>query len=156
MSWIAGIDFSSFHVDVVLIEEDDTRPPVWHRTSLAGVDAFDRCRRLQGDLLGEHQWDDVLAVGIEEPRGHNPGVLYRVQGAVLAHIPCWILAVPWVPSEWRKAVGLPGNASKSDVAGWALGQPDAQVWRPGTPQDAFDAYAIATATRRAITVEAAA
>lgn len=168
MSAIAGIDFSTHAVDVVLLDENDVEPPVWHRYELTGANAFDRAR--QARFLPT-VWDDVLAVGIEDPRGYNAGALYRVQGAVLARIPAATLVHPLVPSQWRKLVGLPGNASKADVAAHAVSlHKEAEYahymqWRdwqscelhdefytpPDWPQDALDAYCIALATRSLLT-----
>jgi hypothetical protein len=145
---IAGIDYSTRAVDVVLLDEDSDAA-TWHRFELTGQDAFDRSRGVGAVVPGRAStfWDDVLAVGIEDPRGYNAGSLYRVQGAILARIPQHKLVHPLIPSHWRKTVGLAGNASKDDVATWAtweggLGQ-KAVFW----PQDATDAWCIALATR---------
>lgn len=167
MSVVAGIDFSTRAVDIVFLDENNVEPPTWYRYELSGANAFDRAR--QAKLLPA-VWNDVLAVGIEDPRGHNAGALYRVQGAILARIPGSVLVQPWIPSQWRKAVGLPGNASKADVAARAMAlHKDAEYahhmqWRdwqscelhnefytpPDWSQDAFDAFCIALATQKAI------
>jgi hypothetical protein len=143
---IAGIDYSTRAVDVVLLDEESDAA-TWHRFELQGDNAFDRARSVRRAMWGWNGWDDCLAVGIEDPRGYNAGSLYRVQGAILSRIPILTLVHPLVPSHWRKTVGLPGNASKADVAEWA-------TWKGGLgakavfwPQDACDAYAIAVATR---------
>lgn len=177
MSWVAGIDFSTHAVDVVLVDADGNHPPEWMRTELEGDDAFDRTRRIDNGILLEAWWGEVLAIGIEDPRGHNAGALYRVQGAILANLPQQTLVVPWIPSAWRKAVGLKGNATKDQVvafvadyvAGVCVARDYDEAWGTvadlitGTcspavkwPQDACDAYCIALATRDAITIEAAA
>jgi hypothetical protein len=145
---IAGIDYSTRAVDVVLLDEDSDAA-TWHRFELDGADAFDRARDVYAAMpawTGE-LWDSVLAAGIEEPRGFNAGALYRIQGAILQCLPSTLLVHPLIPSQWRKTVGLPGNASKDDVAEWA-------TWKGGLgakavfwPQDACDAYCIALATR---------
>lgn len=171
---VAGIDFSTHAVDIVLIDLDDTAPPVWHRYELVGNDAFDRARTIRGNVPGPWSgyWDDVLAVGIEQPQMRGSGMataygLYRIQGAILFCIPQTTLVQPWLPASWRKTVGIPGNAKKDVVAHWAesngatpLGHwddiaPGQQEFRM-PPQDACDAYCIAVATRTAITLEAAA
>jgi hypothetical protein len=151
---IAGIDYSTRAVDVVLLDEDSDAA-TWHRFELEGADAFDRTRSVREAMRRQHQylasvWDDVLAVGIEDPRGYNAGALYRIQGAILATIPQATLVHPLIPSQWRKTVGLPGNASKTIVAEWAncqrflaTGNEFVVDW----PQDACDAYCIALATR---------
>jgi hypothetical protein len=151
---IAGIDFSTKAVDVVLLDEDSDAA-TWHRFELEGQDAFDRARFVRRAMWSPASswWDDVLAVGIEDPRGYNAGVLYRVQGAILACIPNSNLVQPWIPSEWRRQVGLPGNASKNDVWVFTMDQRETiERW----PQDACDAYCIALATRQRLEIGAAA
>lgn len=153
---VAGIDYSTRAVDVVLLDEDSDAAS-WVRFELEGQDAFERARSVRDpDRLVRHaaqswMWDDVVAVGIEDPRGYNAGALYRVQGAILACIPRDKLVQPWIPSAWRKAVGLPGNASKEHVRQYLVGDK-----RPDWPQDACDAYGIALATRTLLQYEAVA
>jgi hypothetical protein len=149
---IAGIDFSSRAVDIVLLDEESDAAS-WHRFELdflPGQDAFDRTRNVVAVVPRGSFWDDVLAVGIEEPRGYGAGSLYRIQGAILACIPVLKLVQPWIPSAWRKAITLKGNATKDDVATYARRDwpgdhplPERIDW----PQDACDAYCIALATR---------
>jgi hypothetical protein len=142
---IAGIDYSTRAVDVVLLDEDSDAA-TWHRFPLEGADAFDRARTVG---LPSWLWLDVLAVGIEDPRGYNAGALYRIQGAILGRLPKDLLVHPLVPSHWRKTVGLPGNASKQDVWHHAISLMSNVngVVKLGWPQDACDAYCIALATR---------
>ena len=155
---VAGIDFSSHAIDVVLVDVDGRQAPRWHRYPLTGADAFDRTRSVGNSMPGRSSayWDNVLAVGIEHPAGKfGTGPLMRLQGAVLAQIPARMLVKAWPPGSWRKAVGLAGNADKSDVAFFAVndGEPDEfRDW----PQDACDAYCIALATQHAITTQEAA
>lgn len=149
---VCGIDFSSHAVDLVLLDET-TEAATWHRFELRGADAFDRARDVRPAVPGGAFWDDVIAVGIEDPRGYNAGALYRVQGAILAQIPVDKLVQPWIPSAWRKTVGLPGNASKDAIGLYVWERVTAaEVW----PQDACDAYCIALATRTLLQVGAAA
>jgi hypothetical protein len=149
---IAGIDYSTRAVDVVLLDEE-TDAATWHRFELEGKDAFDRTRAIRDLFAGaplsfRDKWEAVLAVGIENPGGKvGTGAMYRVQGAILTKIPRGTLVQPFPPASWRKTVGLPGNASKDAVAEWA-------TWKGGLgakavfwPQDACDAYCIALATR---------
>lgn len=159
---IAGIDFSSFAVDVILLDETSDAY-TWHRFDLREhshpkADAFDRSRAVREAMPARGWWDDegVIAVGIEQPRGRF-GVtpLFRVQGAVLACLPADLLVQPWNPASWRIAVGLAGNATKQDVMLRGLELLPAmpgRVW----PQDAYDALCMAHATRAAIHREAAA
>jgi hypothetical protein len=159
---IAGIDFSTRAIDVVTIDLDNHQPPRWERHELEGPDAWERTRQVKFWSLTDP--DDVLAIGLEEPRGQSAGVLYRVQGALLARLPSTVLVYPWVPSEWRRAVGLSGRASKEAVSRWAErnGAVPLGHWvdHPGTggsvksfhmpPFDATDAFCIARATRLAL------
>lgn len=151
--WVAGIDYSTHAVDVVHVHLDDFQGPWWFRYEMEGNDAFDRARRAY--IPSGQAWDDVLAVGIEDPRGQNAGALYRVQGAILAQIPAAKLVHPLIPSQWRKLVGLPGNATKQQVylRSWEFIY-DEHPGKTGTdwaerawPQDAHDAHCIALATR---------
>ena len=143
---IAGIDYSTHAVDVVLLDED-TDAATWHRYELGGQDAFERARMVREAVRDSWAyWDDVLAIGIEDPRGYNAGALYRIQGALLAAIPATTLVHPLPPSVWRKTVGLPGNASKRDVAEFVMDAVPPEMDAPW-PQDACDAYCIALATR---------
>lgn len=143
---IAGVDFSSRFVDIVKLDET-TDAATWHRFPLEGSDAFDRARSVGLAVPGRAMsfWDDILAVGIEDPRGYGAGSLYRVQGAVLSCVPAGTLVQPWIPSAWRKAVGLKGNASKEDV--WYHAHGYRKGGSMNWPQDACDAYCIALATR---------
>lgn len=150
---IAGVDFSTHFVDIVLLDEN-TDAATWHRFELTGDGAFDRTRSVRAALPGSSFWDDVLAVGIEQPRGRNALVaLGRIQGAILTCIPADKLVHPLNPSSWRQAVGLKGNASKAEVYERAYGLFIAGdrigPW-PVWPQDACDAYCIALATRNVI------
>jgi hypothetical protein len=166
VSLVAGIDYSTHAIDVVTIDED-TLKPEWHRLDLRGQDAFERSRDARVALMPSmlpFDWDDVVAVGIEQPRGnHGVTYLFRVQGAILASIPSATLVQPWNPSEWRKAVGLKGNASKQDVRDFAsaelrreLRDSEGSWGKPyedtmvGWPQDAMDAWCIARATLQAL------
>jgi hypothetical protein len=165
---IAGIDFSSRAVDVVLLDED-TDAATWHRFELDGDGAFDRTRSVRAAMPGSSFWDDVLAVGIEQPRGRNALVaLGRVQGAVLACIPVETLVHPLNPSSWRQAVGLPGNCGKAAVRAFvaatikvghdAMPNNSPLLWphlASYWSQDACDAYCIALATRSLLQREAA-
>lgn len=162
MSWVAGIDFSTHAIDVVLIDENDEQAPRWFRYEIRhnGDTAFDRTRAVAG-WIHKGIWDDVLAVGIEDPRGQNAGALYRVQGAILMRLPSDVLVQPWIPSQWRKAVGLPGNCSKDAVQDFASLHAGAftspqKLFDKSPPQDMYDAYCIALATRQALTRKEAA
>lgn len=159
MSLIGGCDYSTHFVDFVFIDENGEQAPIWRRLPLHGQDAFDRTRSLklvwpEGSINGEGPFANVLALGIEDPRGQNAGALYRIQGAILDRLPHTLLVQPWIPSQWRKAVGLPGNASKADV--YVFSDDLLPSFWPIWPQDAHDAHCIALATRQALTRKEAA
>jgi hypothetical protein len=157
---VGGWDYSTRAVDLVLVDIDGERPPWWHRFDLYGPDAWERTRTVARSLPGPSSqlWDEVIAFGLEEPRGQNAGVLYRVQGAILAALPPRVLVYPMVPSEWRKAVGLPGNATKNEVRDRVLSEwgPIAPLVVYQLPQDACDAYCVALATARLLDQQEAA
>jgi len=151
---IAGIDYSTKAVDVVLLDED-TDAATWHRFTLGALgDGFDRARTVRAAMPSSSWWEDhgVAAIGIEDPRGYGAGFLYRVQGGILQCLPRDVLVEPWIPSAWRTKVGLPGNCTKSVVAchvdevRGAGGFGPIEAW----PQDACDAYCIARATRSVV------
>jgi len=157
---VAGCDYSSRYVDLVTVPYDGPGASEWHRFPLVGADAFDRARSVAQAVPGPTSvlYDDLIAVGIEDPRGQNAGAIYRVQGAILARIPPRMLVRPFIPSEWRKGVGLKGNASKADVWSFTTFQSVGRDpnGRFGWPQDACDAYCIALATLRLLDREKAA
>jgi hypothetical protein len=100
-------------------------------------------------------WDDIIAVGIEDPRGHNAGALYRIQGAILAQIPARVLVQPFIPSEWRRINGLPGNCPKAAITERSF-ELAPRSYLGDWPQDAHDAHLIALATRSLLGTELAA
>lgn len=164
---VTGIDLSTFAVDLVTVPLDGNGPPVWHRFPLTGQDAFDRARSVAQAMPGPASvlWDDVIAVGIEHPAGHHgAGPLLRIQGSILAQIPARMLVEPFPPAKWRKAVGLPGNASKDDITisstllrtSTLVLEARVHAYVEDWPQDAHDAHLIALATRQAISTEEAA
>ena len=159
---VIGIDYSSRFVDCVKVPYEGTGAPQWHRFPLTGNDAFDRARSVADAMPGRAStfYEDTICVGIEHPAGHHgTGPLLRVQGAILARIPARMLVHPLPPGKWRALVGLPGNASKTEVqvAGremlYDLGWTEFRM--PLVP-DFYDAYCIALATRSLIEQQAAA
>ena len=154
---VLGIDLSSWFVDCVKVSLEVDRAPEWHRFPLAGQDAFDRARSVRDAMPGRSSvfYDDVLAIGIENPQARGPAAqniaaLHRVVGAVLSCLPPHLLVHPLQPAAWRKLVGLKGNATKDQVAFFALNHEAGDGFRDW-PQDACDAYCIALATRALIT-----
>lgn len=153
--FVMGIDISTFNVDCVKVSMNDD-PPQWHRFPLSGADAFDRARSVRDAMPGRTTefFDDLIGCGIEDPRGHGAGHIYRVQGAVLTCLPPHLLVHPLVPSEWRRLVGLKGNASKETV--YAKFVTSFPIENLVVSQDAVDAYCIALSTRDLITRQKAA
>jgi hypothetical protein len=146
---VAGIDYSTQAIDLVLVDIDDGDARLFHWDLCAG-DAFARTRAVPLVVPGRRAafWDTVCAVGIEEPFGRGPSSwaivpkLKAIQGAILACIPAEMEVTPLAPAEWRKAVGLSGNAPKEHVTNWARRHKHIPfTW----PQDAYDAYCIARA-----------
>lgn len=152
MSLIAGIDYSTRAVDVVFVDED-TGAAAWKRYPLeADGDAFDRARAVRQAMPARGWWKfyGVIAVGIEDPRGYATGLLYRIQGGILQCLPADLLVKPWIPSEWRRANNIAGNASKHDVQLHSLRLVGTSRATDAWPQDAHDAHLIARATRSAL------
>ncbi len=157
MSHIAGIDVSTRFIDIVWIDEIGDPCPGAYRYPLHGHDAWERTRSVRAALRGtSEQWDRTIAVGIEVAHGMSSGAVNRVVGAVLACLPQNILIQPWTAGAWKKAVGLPGNATKDQVVAFSLGRTQMLVSPALWPQDAHDAHLIAVATRRALEREVAA
>lgn len=150
---VAGVDLSTFAIDVVTIDLDDQLERFHWRLDIQGDDAFDRTRNVRDVLPPRSWWNDigVTAVAIEEPAGRNPGFLFRVQGAILACLPRTLLVEKFMPSEWRKGVGLPGNCTKDAVRAWVVTQVPTHGWTP----DQHDAYCLARAVRPKIETVAA-
>lgn len=151
MSYV-GIDFDTKAVHLVKID-DEFNIGDYTQCELAGDDAFDRTRSVRGAMPHSSYWDDVVAVAVEEPAGRLTGRLFRVQGAVLACIPRAKLVTTLMPSQWRKAVGLKGNASKDDVFR-LIGEDWIRYSNVRVPQDAFDAYCMAIAVRQLVELAA--
>lgn len=151
MSVVLGIDVSSFAIDLVRLDEN-SNAATWRRVTLEGPTALARLRSLPRVMPRWPWYEDVYLAAIEAPysRGQSGTLakLSRVFGAVCACIPpsqeVWEVS----PGDWRKELGLPGNASK-DECGFRVVQlsqswDDIHKW----PQDALDAYAVAYYARQ--------
>lgn len=166
--YVAGIDLSSFQIDIVKLpvaNADDTSdeidsiygPKITSYSLGKKGTAFDRARLVRDAVPDRYApiWSDVLAIGIEEPfgKGHlSTAAGYRVQGAVLACLPPATLVQPWAPASWKKAVGIGGGADKEKVAAWVMRQENKQRRSYGMTQDAADAYCVAWATREVYSI----
>ena len=139
---VCGIDVSSYNVDCVGISDEGDVD--WTRWTLTGTDNWERTRSIASvmpDRTSEF-WDDVYAIGVEVAHGPSSGVINRVVGAVLSMLPPNVLVEPWGAPKWKRKAGLPGNASKPQIASYALSELGPRDW----PQDAFDAWGLARAT----------
>lgn len=152
---VAGIDFSTLAVDLVLLDED-TPAATWHRFPLAGATALEKARSLRARFPGRSWFEDqgVYLVGIEDPIGRFPATqkaLGCVAGATAALLPPDVPLRAMTPSQWFPAsVGCApprlSDERKELATNWALHVVEleaADKW----PHDAFDAYAIAWAAR---------
>jgi hypothetical protein len=150
---VAGIDVSTRAVDIVKLPLDGDNAQ-WGRYELEGPTALERACWTARILPRGTYWDDVALVAIERPYGPGRDILFHlhlIMGALIGTLPKW-LRPPWLmhPTEWRKACGLAGNASKESVYTFALNQrvqASTTAFHSQWPQDACDAYCIAYAAR---------
>lgn len=146
MSAFAGIDYDTHGVHIVYLFDDRV---LWRTIALEGHDAFDRTRKVWEGMPVREHWAkaEIIAIGIEEPQGAQRATVAKlkaIQGAILSCLPSDLLVNPMVPAAWRKTVGLPGNASKGDIALFGA----SRGFMPASPtQDAYDAYCLALAVK---------
>lgn len=156
MSQIAGIDYDSEGVYIVLIDEDTGGMMSLARRRLFSANgrpetSFERARTLFRQMPARQGWGDagVVAIGIEDPYSRFPEAIKaeaRVQGAILSLLPDDLEILPLKPHTrdgWKALTVGKANASKEQVAAWAR----AQSAPPAVRQDFYDAFAIARATR---------
>lgn len=151
---VAGIDYSSRAVDIVLVDEDtgyaETGHAKHHRIDLHGETPFERARSLRGQLPLTSWWENngVYLIGIEDPFSRSKGVakaLGLAAGAIAALLPAGLAVIQTAPTEWKKLSLGNAAAPKTEIETWArdrLGH-TFERW----PQDGYDAYAIAIAVR---------
>lgn len=148
MSVVLGIDVSSHAIDMVKLDET-TNDATWQRFRLVGRTAFERLRQVAEAMPTATFYDDVYLVAIETPKTRflkSAGALFPVYGAVVAAIPGNLELWDVAPTVWRHGLGLPGNATKEQVALAAIDLWDniAQVaYLDGETQDTYDAFAVA-------------
>lgn len=156
---IAGIDYSSFQIDIVLLD-DEADTATWHPCPLPGKTPFDRARAVRHRFPTLSWWDDqgVYLVAIEDPysqANHTAKALGLIAGAIACRLPPQLTVIHTAPSEWKRlAVGKP-SASKAEVTRWARVQLEHGYVSPIPPSDmvtkwsehAYDAYSIARAVR---------
>lgn len=112
MSFIAGIDFSTMALDIVLLSEnDDTAQHHRRRLDTGPGDALARIRRIPDAMPRRGAWqDDILAVAIEEPFSRGKGNAYVMQlelGAIITCLPARVPLALIRADDWRKHCGLP-------------------------------------------------
>lgn len=149
MSAVLGIDVSSFAIDMVLLDEN-TNQTVWDHIPLEGATAFDRLRDVPRRMPRWSWYDDIYLAAIEAPMGRGEGgtqaKLNHVFGAVVACLPRGLQTVWQVaPHEWRKELGLPGNAVKQVCAARAV---ELGAYPDWADQNAYDAWAVAWYARQ--------
>lgn len=142
-----GIDLSSFHLDLVLLDENANRAS-WTRLTLEGPNAFERARDVAEKMPqpGWYEAHGVYLCAIERPFvSHGQDVIRLVQGAVLAEIPrelhVWEVAV----SEWKRHLDI-AIREKPGAAAFGISMEydsDPLDW----PQDALDALGVALYAR---------
>lgn len=143
MSCVLGIDVSSRAIDFVRLDET-TNHAEWTRFDLFGDDAFTRLRQVRHALPRSPFYDDIYICGIETPKTRflkSAGALFPVYGAVSACLPLTLMVWDVHPKTWRQGIGLPGNATKTDVRIAVYDLWDGM--HDLIPQDAADAYAVA-------------
>lgn len=144
---VLGLDFSSFAVDLVLLDENADRA-VWRRVTLPGKTAFDRTRELH-DRMPPPSWyidNDVYLVGLEKPFFRNGQDMVRlVEGAILACLPRSLAVWEVSPSQWKPRLHLP--IREKPAAGAFVGMEFASAGDAKWPQDAYDALGVAVYCR---------
>lgn len=157
MSRYAGVDVSSFAIDIVLLNEDGTdathiRRRLDHPTKAS---ALTRVRRIRDQLPPRTDWNDqgILRAAIEKPyaagqmRGND--MLMMAIGSVLQMIPQAVPVDLLRADDWRKACGLPTRGERLDLKRAALNFTGDHWADHPTPLDdnTADAYCIAWACR---------
>jgi hypothetical protein len=149
MGAVAGIDFSTRRIDIVLLDEDSDRATP-HPYDLPRDGAFLAALAVK-DVLPQRSWweeQQVVSIWLELPWARflkSVAPLMRMQGALLAVLPRELVAGELAPDTWKALTVGKRQASKPEVAEWVLGR---WVDQPGAvTQDACDAYAIAWAGR---------
>lgn len=150
MSCVLGIDVSTKAIDLVLLDET-TDQAAWDHIELRGATAFDRLRDLPLRMpkWGWYEDNGIYLIAIETPMGRGQGgteaKLNWIFGAVIACLPRALDPVwPVAPHEWRKELGLPGNAPKPICAQRSVELGAHPDW---ATQDAYDAWAVARYAR---------
>lgn len=146
---IAGIDFSSRAIHLVLLSDDDDSARAYN-VELVGATPFERARSARSFFPPRSWFEDegVYLLGIEDPHSranHTAKALGFVAGAIAVLLPRELAVVQTPPSEWKRLFTGSASSSKDAVALRARA-----TW-PDPPEDAdqntWDAYGIAYAVR---------
>lgn len=150
---IAGVDISSFAIDIVLLD-DDTDDATWHHFALRGSTPFERARNARLVLPGRSWWEDcgVWLLGYEDPVGHHAHTakaLGLALGAVAVLLPPSLVCVATQASEWqRKFTGWKKQPRTSaERKELVRCRADELGFTPGKNSNATDAYGIAWVIR---------
>lgn len=150
MSAVLGIDVSTKAIDLVLLDENSDQA-TWDHLELRGATAFDRLRDipLRMPKWGWYEDSNIYLIAIEAPYGRAQAgtlaKLSRVFGAVIACLPRALDPVWEVPPhDWRRELGVPGNAPKQACAERCVELGAYPAW---ADQNAYDAYAVARYAR---------
>lgn len=146
---IAGVDVSTKSIAVVVLSSktgdvhrfDEFPIPDIRKL---GNNKAERCRVIANTGFAS-ALRRVSALYVEQPMGRQvKGVaeVERVVGSVIASVPKRVSVSLITPAEWKKIVGLKGNAQKDEIASYAR-----QLYPvlDGSSQDIFDASMIARA-----------
>ncbi len=125
-SMIVGLDISTRLIAMVTISSKDGSIVRFDEYAIPDLKRLDRnkaerCRAV-ADTGFQTQMSGVVAAYVEQPMGRQvKGVaeVERVVGAVIAAIPKETCISLISPSEWKKIVGLKGNAQKDDIREFA-------------------------------------
>lgn len=146
---VAGIDFSSRAVHVVLLD-DDTDHATVHVLDLHGGTPFERARSLRSSFPTRSWWDDhgTWLFGLEDPYSVSMGTakaLGLAAGAIAALLPSGLTVIQTAPNEWHRLFTGDPRASKEIVELHARA-----VWPDppaGADDNTWDAYGVAFAVR---------
>jgi hypothetical protein len=150
---VAGIDFSSKWVDVVLLADEGFQAE-HHRFKVASrVDSFQAARNLRGVFPGRSWWEDrgVWLVGVEEPYSHQPPAMValgRIQGAIAALLPPNLRVTCTPQTQWLKVFTGRAKLPRDSSGRKELARETAQLFGfEASAPDGYDAFGIACSTR---------
>ena len=153
---IAGVDYSTTAIDVILLDED-TNHATHHRRRLdtGPGNAQDRLRRVRDAMPSRGAWRDsgVTVIGIEEPFAYGtmkslPAML-MVLGAIIATLPPELPLALLRADDWRKACGLRIRGQRDELKREAIRFATSRWSNPPLRVDdnIADAFGVAWAAR---------